>query len=89
VCEVAGLHPETFARQHKATYGLTPAAYRVCLRLNHAARLCWSRLDLSVAEIARESGFENRAYFHRAFLKSFGVTPAAVRARQLCALEAA
>lgn len=83
VCAAAGLHPETFARRFAAEYGITPAAYRVRLRVNHAARLCWARPELPIAEVGRLCGFRNRAYFHRAFYAAFGATPAQVRARFL------
>jgi AraC-like DNA-binding protein len=79
----AGLHPETFARYFKRAYGATPASYRIMLRANYAARLLWSRPDLSVAEIASESGFPNRSYFHRTFHRAFGMTPIATRERYL------
>jgi AraC family transcriptional regulator len=81
ITDVAGIHPETFARQFRATFGVTPANYRVLLRLNYASRLCWSRPDLSIHEISEECGFRNRAYFHRAFTKAFQMTPHAARQR--------
>lgn len=87
VTESAGLHPETFCRQFTRDYGISPAIYRVLLRLNHATRLLWSRPDLTVEQIAEESGFRNKSYFHRAYVRQYGTTPKAVRARFLDALE--
>jgi len=75
------LHPETFARHFRATFGLTPATYRVMLRLNFASRLCWTSPELSVAELAETCGFRNRAYFQRTFHRAFGSTPLEARER--------
>jgi len=48
------------------------------LRLIQAERLL-KHSDLTVAEIARRVGFEDRSNFHRSFKKQFGVTPQSVR----------
>ncbi|MEO7111514.1 MAG: AraC family transcriptional regulator [Polyangiaceae bacterium] len=87
VTDAAGLHPETFCRQFTRDYGISPAIYRVLLRLNHATRLLWSRPDLTVEQIAEESGFRNKSYFHRAYVRQYGRTPKAVRAGFLEALQ--
>jgi AraC family transcriptional regulator len=81
ISDEAGLHPEKFARQFRATFGLTPAAYRIMFRLNYASRLCWSRPELSVMDVAEASGFRNKAYFHRAFLAAFRTTPREAKQR--------
>jgi AraC-like DNA-binding protein len=83
LAENAGLHPETFARQFRAAFGLTPAHYRVLLRTNLASRLLWSRPDLSIEQIAEECGFRERSYFFRTFARSFRMTPAQARHRFL------
>lgn len=76
LAEVAEMHPVTFARKFAARFGTTPARYRLDLRLNEAARLTWSEPTTPIPDIARRVGFEDMAYFHRAFLQSFRVTPA-------------
>ncbi len=48
------------------------------LRLIQAERLL-KHSDLTVAEIARRVGFEDRSNFHRSFKKQFGVTPQSIR----------
>jgi AraC-like DNA-binding protein len=77
IADVAGMHPVTFARRFKARFGLTPVHYRLRQRLNHAARLTWSRPDLSIDAVAFDSGFTHLGYFHRSFRRFFGLTPAA------------
>lgn len=81
VGETAQIHPETLARRFRARFGLTPARYRVMLRLNEAARRCWARRDLTITEIASGVGFDDPSYFHRAFRSHFGMTPTAYRNR--------
>ncbi len=82
IADLAGVHRATFGRKFAVRFGLTPARYRVLLRLNEAARLTWSRVDLGIPEIARRVGFEDLAYFHRAFRAHFGTTPAAYAAKE-------
>jgi AraC-like DNA-binding protein len=83
LAENVGLHPETFARQFRSTFGLTPTHYRVMVRTNLASRLLWMRPDLSIEQIAEECGFRERSYFFRTFARSFRMTPAQARHRFL------
>ena len=48
------------------------------LRLIQAERLL-KHSELTVAEVARRVGFEDRSNFHRSFKKQFGVTPLSLR----------
>jgi transcriptional regulator GlxA family with amidase domain len=73
--------PETFCRQFKRDYGVTPARYRILFRLNHATRLLWMQPDWSLEKIAEECGFANKAYFHRAYLRQYSMTPGQARQR--------
>lgn len=86
--EIAGVHEETFARKFAARYGATPAKYRVLVRLKEAALLIATRRDMSLRDVARKVGFEDVAYFHRAFVAQFGTTPMKL-ARQFCGADAA
>ncbi len=81
VTERAAIHEETFCRHFTRRYGISPAAYRVLYRLNHATRLLWSRPDMTIAEIAEECGFRNKSYFHRAYARQYETTPNAARSR--------
>jgi transcriptional regulator GlxA family with amidase domain len=76
IAETANMHPVTFARAFARRFGLTPARYRLLLRLNEAARMTWSKPNMKIGEIAASVGFEDIAYFHRKFLAQFGTTPA-------------
>lgn len=74
--DVAGMHPETFARAFRRRFGTTPAHYRLQARLNLAAKLAWARPDWSFARIAEDTGFGTASYLHRSFYRAFGRTPA-------------
>ena len=74
VADLAGMHPAAFSRFFKRATGRTMSQHVTALRLDHAARLL-AETDLSVLEVAAESGFENLSYFHRLFRQSHGHSP--------------
>lgn len=76
IAETAHMHPITFARRFAKRFGMTPAHYRLMLRLNEAARQTWASPLLPIPEIAQRVGFDDMVYFHRAFKRIFGLTPA-------------
>jgi AraC-like DNA-binding protein len=76
LAEVASMSPTAFSRRFAQRIGMTPIRYRLLLRLNEAARLTWAAPELQIAEIAHRVGFDDPVYFHRAFKRHFGVTPA-------------
>lgn len=76
--EIAGVHEETFARKFAARYGLTPTRYRRLVRLKEAAILLATHPELPVRDVAKKVGFDDPAYFHRAFAAQFGSTPLAL-----------
>ena len=82
LAEMAAMQRTSFTRAFASRFGITPIRYRLMLRLNEAARLSWARPDLGIAEIAHQVGFEDLPYFHRAFLRQFGTTPASYGRRR-------
>lgn len=66
----------------QADLGATPQSVYRRLRLNLARKLV-SETDLSVAEIALRSGYENPAAMTRAFRGEFGTTPRNLRRNSL------
>lgn len=63
-----------FLRQFKQTIGMTPHAWLLRLRLEHACALL-SRSSLTIAEVAQGVGFYDQSHFNRAFRQAFGVAP--------------
>lgn len=63
-----------FLRQFKQTVGMTPHAWLLRLRLEHACSLL-SRTSHTIAEVAQAVGFYDQSHFNRAFRQAFRVPP--------------
>lgn len=72
-----GVERETFIRSFRRAIGMTPGAYRQCLRLAHAVRLL--RNGESIVHAALNSGFCDQSHFHRMCVKYLSATPAQLR----------
>ncbi len=77
LAEIAGMSETTLSRAFARRFGVTPIRYRLLRRLAEAARLVSTRQDLAISEIMERVGFEDRAYFFRAFRRHYGRAPAA------------
>ena len=84
---VANYSPCHFLRTFNSVYGKTPHAVLIEQRLKRARRLV-NDTALSIAEVARASGFENRCAFARSFKRRFGETATAARERGLVGASA-
>jgi AraC-like DNA-binding protein len=71
----------TFLRGFSSALGMTPHAYIVERRLQHARRLLLSENE-SIAQIAAECGFSHQSHFGQHFRRAFGVTPRDYRASE-------
>jgi AraC-like DNA-binding protein len=69
--KLSSAHAETLFRK---TYGITPVAYRIQLRLRRARELLVST-QMNVSQIAYEVGYTDPLYFSKAFRKEFGIPP--------------
>jgi transcriptional regulator GlxA family with amidase domain len=78
LAKAVGLSRAVFARRFARALGVTPIAYLAELRLARAAQRL-SEGDQSLAEVAREVGYESEFAFSRAFKRCYGVPPAAYR----------
>ena len=68
-----------FAKRFRESFGSPPLEYLRGVRLRHAAKLLKKMPPLSVALIARRSGFSSRSQFSRAFRTYFGCSPSEFR----------
>ena len=70
----AGMSRATLLRHFRAALGVTPMIYLRNLRLRHAAELLL-KTEVSLKEIADQSGFSRMPYFFKAFKSCYGVSP--------------
>lgn len=76
----AAMSRSAFAREFKATLGVTPIEFVTRIRLNLARRLLVST-GRAVEAIAREVGFSSRSHFSRVFREHYGTDPSTFRRR--------
>lgn len=67
-----------FIRQFKATFGQTPNAFLIDVRLEQAKRLLMTD-HYSVTEVCLEVGYSSLGSFSDRFTRSIGVSPSAYR----------
>jgi AraC-like DNA-binding protein len=75
-----GISYSNFRSTFREHTGVGPHQYRLHLKLSHARKLLLNT-ELSIKEIAFQSGFEGEQYFYRFFKKSMGRTPKSYRKR--------
>ncbi len=80
LASVAGVSKFHFVRLFRAKTGVTPMAYLLTLRLEHARSLLISG-GLDVAAVARQCGYATTTHFTTAFRRRFDVTPSEIRRR--------
>lgn len=77
---LGSLHPVYFARVFRSIAGCSLGEYRRRYQLNRALSLL-RRAQLSLSDVAHDSGFYDHAHFTRHFRARFGVTPSMFRAQ--------
>lgn len=80
LAKVAGMSRSAFARDFRATLGVTPMEFVTRIRLNLARRLLVSTVR-PVEAIAAEVGFKSRSHFSRVFKDRYGTDPSTFRRR--------
>lgn len=80
LADEAGVHAIYLARCFRRFYGCAPGDYLRLCRVERARALLGDR-KLTLAEIAARAGFVDQSHLHKAFKRSFGVTPGAYRRR--------
>lgn len=78
LAEVAGLSRCHFARAFKQSVGVAPHGYVMQRRLERAERLL-AETELSLSQVALDSGFADQSHFSSCFRKHFGTSPRSFR----------
>ncbi|MFC0407117.1 GlxA family transcriptional regulator [Roseomonas elaeocarpi] len=78
LARAARLSPRQFTRLFRSETGTSPSKAIEALRLE-AARLLLEQGRLPIEEIAHEAGFGNRERMRRAFMRTYGEAPQAIR----------
>ena len=68
------LSEKYISRYFKEHFHITLSQYVTYLRLEHAKQML-QETDISVTEVAMQSGYQNISYFIRRFKKTYGVSP--------------
>ncbi|MDC9594814.1 helix-turn-helix transcriptional regulator, partial [Xenorhabdus sp. IM139775] len=64
----------------RKTYGITPHAMQIAMRINEAKILL--KQGMKIASVATELGFNDQSHFHRNFKKLVAATPAEYKKHQ-------
>jgi AraC family transcriptional regulator len=78
LAEVAELSRCHFARAFKQSVGTSPHAFVMQRRLERAEHLL-AETDLSLCQVALDSGFSDQSHFSSCFRRSFGESPRSFR----------
>jgi transcriptional regulator GlxA family with amidase domain len=81
LAQVSGVSQAHFARSFKQSFGVPPHRYLLTRRVERATGLLRDT-DLSVTEIAFETGWKSLGTFGRTFRDVVGASPGATRARE-------
>ncbi|MGL4766638.1 MAG: AraC family transcriptional regulator [Formosimonas sp.] len=73
VCVAANLSAAHLVRAFKTQYGMTPHAYLINRRINHAQKQL--KQGDSIAQVAHQLGFADQAHFQRRFKRATAATP--------------
>lgn len=75
-----GVPQSSLRRIFRDSFGVSPKAFQADLRMRRALELL-ELSELSIKEIAAESGFRNQYYFSNFVKKEYGLAPVKLRAR--------
>ena len=84
LARVSGVSEAHFARSFKQAFGLPPHRYLLTRRVERAKALL-RETDLSITEIAFQTGWESLGTFGRTFRDITGESPGAIRERERAA----
>lgn len=88
LARVSGVSEAHFARSFKEAFGVPPHRYLLTRRIERATALL-RETDLSITEIAFQTGWQSLGTFGRTFRDVTGESPGALREREKTAQHAA
>ena len=74
LASLCGISEVALRKQFQKQFAISPAVYIRNMRINYAKELM-SNQDVSIADVAMLSGFNDVSYFSREFKKSEGISP--------------
>ena len=74
LAELCGISEVALRKQFQKQFSLSPAVYIRSMRINYAKELMRNQ-DVSIADVAMLSGFNDVSYFSREFKKAEGISP--------------
>ena len=80
IAHLVGIHPAHLSREFRRWFHCTPGEYLREQRVQLAKRRL-AETDITMAQLAYESGFSDQAHFSRVFRVSAGCTPSTYRRR--------
>jgi AraC-like DNA-binding protein len=80
VARDVGASPIRLVRSFRRAYGISVAQFMRTLQLQRALELLRDP-SLSISAVAAEAGFSDQSHMTRAFARTYGLTPAALRIR--------
>lgn len=75
IAEILSMNASYLSYIFKKETGSTLVQYLTNIRINHACELLRSHPELSLDEIALQTGYNSTTYFHKIFRSRFGVSP--------------
>jgi len=69
------LSESTFRKAFKSSMGMSPAQYKILVKIHKAQSILESTPEMSIAEIADSLGFYDISYFYKTFVRITGKTP--------------
>ena len=78
LAHAAGLSTSHFSRLFLSRTGHSPIDYFIQLKIQRSCKLL-DKLSLTIADVARESGFDDQFYFSRQFRKVMNMSPSQYR----------
>jgi len=74
LCKSVGMSKATLYRKIESATGMSPSRYIKHVKLNMACKLL-TDTDMTITEIASETGFSSIGHFSNSFKEAFGVSP--------------